>query len=303
MSAPRAATTLPPVVLLRVTFRVLTDGLLPALPTTALHGALARALWREVCVAPARPTCRGCPVEHTCAYPRLFDPAALAVGGVRELGVTGEVPRALWIAPEPPLVPTGDRPFPVEGAQEIAFRIGLAEFALDTLPALRRALRRVARRGFGPPGRALQMDLLAVAPLNGAALGAPLPEVCVEFFTPVRLKHAGKIEAEPDAELLVQSLVRRARLLAAAGAAAWRPPFDVATVANSLGLRRDLRVVDVSRYSARQHARLTWPGLIGTIHLDGPGLADLWPLLRWGEGAQIGKATTFGFGRYVLRCP
>jgi CRISPR/Cas system endoribonuclease Cas6 (RAMP superfamily) len=42
---------------------------------------------------------------------------------------------------------------------------------------------------------------------------------------------------------------------------------------------------------------MTWPGLVGTLSLAGPGLATAWPLLQFAEAVGLGKATTFGFGQ------
>src|SRR5690554_2550972 len=94
----------PKIALYRAVFEATEPGMLPPLPTTALHGAPGRALWREVCLAPARQTCRGCPAMAQCPYPPLFEPVPAPAG--RDLGVTDEAPRALFLAPEPPLVPT-----------------------------------------------------------------------------------------------------------------------------------------------------------------------------------------------------
>lgn len=61
--------------------------------------------------------------------------------------------------------------------------------------------------------------------------------------------------------------------------------------------------VSVRCYSIWQKRRMEWPGLMGKMVWRGPTLAALWPLLRFGEAVQIGKATTLGFGRYRLHCP
>jgi len=62
----------------------------------------------------------------------------------------------------------------------------------------------------------------------------------------------------------------------------------------------DLRRVHVTRYSARQRQRMTWPGLMGRVAWHGPALPAIWPLLRFGEQVQVGKGTALGFGRYRL---
>ena len=62
----------------------------------------------------------------------------------------------------------------------------------------------------------------------------------------------------------------------------------------------ETQLVHVRRYSARQKAKMEWPGVIGTLVWRGSVLHELWPLLRFGELVQLGKGAALGFGRYVL---
>jgi len=62
----------------------------------------------------------------------------------------------------------------------------------------------------------------------------------------------------------------------------------------------ETRLVHVRRYSARQRAKMEWPGVIGTLVWRGSVLHELWPLLRFGELVQLGKGAALGFSRYVL---
>lgn len=291
--------TLPPLVGHRVVYRALTSGMLVPLPTTALHGALARALWREACVAPARPACRGCPAQARCTYARLFEPLPMA--GVPAVpGVTDEAPRPLALAPEPPFVPTSRSPRPIQLGEEIAFRVTLASGAHDTTPALVRALRRAGRRGLGHAGVPVRLDLEEVSSVGNDVDKEAGERAAVELLTPLRVKREGRIASSLDAQTLVSALVRRAQLVASAEGRRWEPGFDPVTLAAQIRVEGRLEVVAVSRYSNRQQRWMSWPGLMGTVQLSGPSLPTLWPLLRWGESAQIGKATSFGFGRYRL---
>jgi hypothetical protein len=299
---PPAFDTLPSVTLRRATLRALTDGLLPSLPTTALHGALGRALWQEVCLAPARPTCRGCPAEKHCPYPRLFEPGVgVPTEQEKAIGITDEAPRPLALAPEPPLVPTKTEAHRLNAGDRIAFRVSLAAVAEDALPHLVRALRRAARKGLGAGPTRVRFGLEEISTCDELSDQGPAERAQMHFLTPLRLKVNGRIQPNLDAAALVGALLRRAQLFASIEGRSWQPSFDPEGVATQLSVWPHLQVVPVWRFSNRQNRRMTWPGLVGVVELAGSGLVDLWPLLRFGERAQIGKATTFGFGRYALR--
>lgn len=295
------ANSLPTIRLWQIHFRATTAGTLPPLPTTALHGLLGRALWREVCLAPARPTCRGCPARPQCAYPRLLETWVDSPSDVqRTVGVTDEAPRPLLLAPESPLIPTSDRPHHIEEGEVVTFRIGLAGDAAETFRPLIRALRRAGHAGLGSPASRVRLELERFVECSQAPEDSPPHRARIELLTPLRVKLRGRVQPALDATAVVTALVRRAQLLASTEGRAWRPPFNADDVATRIGVVSDLRVLPVSRYSTRQQQRMTWPGLIGSLQLSGAGLPGLWPLLRWGERAQLGKGTTFGFGRYRL---
>ena len=54
------------------------------------------------------------------------------------------------------------------------------------------------------------------------------------------------------------------------------------------------------RYSARQDRRIDMDGFVGEIAYEG-NMAPFLSLLKAGEVLHVGKATTFGLGRYAMR--
>lgn len=291
--------SVPRVDLWQVTYVAERDGFLPPLPTTAFHGGLGHALYHGVCVAKARPSCRGCPVERLCAYPRLFDPPVCELPLVRELGVTTEAPRPWALAPEAPFVPTGERPHPVRVDQVVRFRLAVTPAAADLWQPLLRALRRAGHFGFGERRQRVALKLLGVEPI-GSEDPLPSTRVRLRLLTPLRIKHEGQIASSLTPRLLVEAIVRRAALLGSLGNDGCSWPEDWREKADSLRMRANLRITRASRFSSTQRRLLRWPGLMGWIDLEGEALPELWPLLCFGSKAQIGKATTFGFGRYEV---
>lgn len=65
-------------------------------------------------------------------------------------------------------------------------------------------------------------------------------------------------------------------------------------------IRNKLRWVDWERYSTRQQARMKFGGWVGEITYKGDFQKYL-PLLSLGEHIHVGKATTFGLGKYRIK--
>src|SRR5690606_2944812 len=128
----------------------------------------------------------------------------------------------------------------------------------------------------------------------------------LSFVSPLRLKTAGRVASRISAPALVGALARRANALSILYGSG-RSAVDeeaVSAVAERLTVDDSgLRLVHVRRYSSRQRARMEWPGLVGPLVLRGRRLPELWPLVQFGEQAQVGKGTALGFGRYLVCGP
>ncbi len=290
---------LPRLELWQIVYVARSSGRLPPLVTTAIHGGLGHALYHVVCVAKARESCRGCPVEQSCAYPQLFDPPAGGDPALRELGVTNEPPRPFAISPEPPFLPRNGSPFLLQPGHTLRLRLVATPRVREVWPALQRALRRAGRIGFGERRDRVTFELEAVECVQPEEL-QPSARARLEFVTPLRIKNEGRVASSLSPQLLFEAIQRRAALLARLQGL---PNADVALPIErlaSLSMRADLRLVRVRRFSSTQRRTMEWPGLMGTVELEGAVLPQLWPWLVFAAKAQIGKATTFGFGRFEL---
>jgi len=307
---------------------------LPPFLGAAVHGALSRAVYRTVCVFPRRATCTGCPLVARCAYPLLFETPAPADDVLHAAGIRDQAPRPLVVGPEPGWTRASGRPIRFDAGAEIPVRLTLIGRAIDELPILVVALQRLAAHGLGLPADdaersagaaprpALRLgrvttgapahvgydgasDTYHAPPAAGpeAVSDAPPDGVALELVTPLRLKHDGQFLDPVPPAVLCATLARRANALAVLFGSG-TPVVDetvAADLAASLTVAAaDLRRVHVTRYSARQRQRMTWPGLMGRVAWHGPALPALWPLLRFGEQVQVGKGTALGFGRYRL---
>ncbi|MCK6556854.1 CRISPR system precrRNA processing endoribonuclease RAMP protein Cas6 [Candidatus Binatia bacterium] len=326
---------MPSALSLVTTFITCSPQRLPPFLGSAVHGALSRAVYRTVCVFPRRPTCAGCPLLARCAYPLLFDTPAPADDTLLAAGIRDQAPRPLVVGPEPGWTRPSGHPVRLDADAEIPVRLTLVGRAIDELPIVVVALQRLARRGLGLPAEepadpaermarpALRLARVTtadgshvvydgatdtyeapiVAPAGSAGAEEPPQAAVIEFITPLRLKRDGKLIDTVPPPVFIATLARRANALSVLFGSG-TPAVDEAEcerLATGIAVAAaELRRVHVTRYSARQRQRMSWPGLMGSVHWRGPALRTLWPLLRFGEQVQVGKGTALGFGRYRL---
>jgi len=126
-------------------------------------------------------------------------------------------------------------------------------------------------------------------------------EISLIIETPLRLKVGNRLTSEIPFNILALRLLERAFLLAHFHCDAkiedYKNYLDGAEgieVTNA-----DLHWSDWERYSSRQDTKMKLGGLVGKITYSGDLLKFL-TLLRFGENLHVGKATTFGNGKYRI---
>jgi hypothetical protein len=272
---------------------------LPPMWTTALHGALDDALFALTCrcrLQGGDPRAQAC--QPDCPYAWLCE-APAREGDLAS--VQDRAPAPLVIAPER-FDPRAKYTALAEG-ETITLRLALlGEVARTHAALVHAALQRCARTGLGidparPEGPRPSLTVERVIPVRVQTRPPPL-EVVVETVTPLRLTQQGKVLGRLDATALWRSMRRRAEALArrygggSLGDEAGDAPFAAEVLRSE--------VVQVTRWSSRQKRRMAWPGVMGIARLHGEGVAQVWPLLEFVQEAQVGKGTSFGFGRLSL---
>lgn len=276
-----SAVHLPPVAVWRVTWTALQPQRLPALVTTALHGAFDDAV-----------RALGDPQLHTtlCNPPPLPD-------GAR--GATTRGPGAVVFAPEHY---DPDQPYlALREGEAVSVRVCLVgEAALARQAEMDAALRGVAARGLGidprrPDGPRPRLRYERPHRLVPPGVSAG-EQVGMVMETPLHVVVGEKVQRRVEAEWVWRAMVRRVDLLARAyGGAAEGVvlPRDAPFAVTAAQTRR----VWVDRWSSTQGKRMTWPGLLGSATLAGEGLLALGPLLGFIQQVGLGKHTGFGLGR------
>jgi hypothetical protein len=286
--APPAA-TFPVVRTLRVELRATVAQRLAPLMTASLHGAFGHALRASAC------QCKRPPHGPECLYAML---AEAAPGEDAPAGVTTRAPSPVLFAPEDTF--TGNTILLAEG-ERLFLRVTLIGPALEHERLIIKTMEGAAARGLGvgeEAGRGLRPSLSLIdASMAPAPLHVPSRRVRVRFVSPARIVDEGKIHGTIDARRFLVGLHRRADLLTQLYGTGRLPALDAPDVTAS---EVDTTVFHVRRFSTRQGRRMVWPGMMGSFVLEGDSVPSLTRLLAFGSAVQVGKGTTFGFGRFTV---
>lgn len=302
-------------------FRIaLLDGArLPEYKGGTFRGAFGHVFKRVVCSA-HRPTCDGCILVSTCPYTYVFDTKRPM--DAKFMRLYPEVPRPFVL--EPPL----DHRRQFEPGDELEFGLILIGRAVSYLPYFIFTFQQMENTGVGidrarfelrsvvsdPPGGTSCVIYSArdrrihEAPAFGAdALVAPRSSsaVTITFQTPLRLQGDGLPIEQLGFRPLVSGLLRRISALSYFHCGhEFQADFKrLVETADGVRVERDeTRWYNWDRFSGRQHRRLSMGGLVGGITFAGD-LTEYWPLLQIGEVIHVGKATSFGLGKFRLNGP
>ncbi len=286
---------LPKVQSLGFSFRAQGDMRVSPLPTTAIHGALGHVLAELACPSASVFSCQHDGAD-ACLYRRLFSPPKCE---------EGTPPPTLVLAPQVPYR-RDEAQFFAKG-ESLDLRICLiGKEAIESQGLIVAALRRVAERGIGitPTGhKRVGMELVDLRVLS-SDIGTPSAEVVLDFITPARFIKAGNTQHVLDPDILWSGISRRAETLSrwyGDGPLFNDTPGALVKMPAPFAIRGSYtRSVRVRRYSSRQNKRMEWQALMGVTTVHDKQLQRIWPLLQFASEVQIGKSTSFGFGRFHL---
>lgn len=122
----------------------------------------------------------------------------------------------------------------------------------------------------------------------------------VVFQTPVSMKYHGQFIEKFSAESLGSGLIRRLNILSMfeglpEGDEKYEPEREFPPI-----LSQKIECAEVSRYSSRKDAHVKLRGIKGAIQVG--EIPEEWlNALLAGEIVHIGRNTSFGFGKYIMR--
>lgn len=131
----------------------------------------------------------------------------------------------------------------------------------------------------------------------------PADSLTLSFQTPFRLVERGSLNDSPEFTSIMKNLVLRLINIHRfhCGNNADLPVLKLLKAADDITIcSNTTKWYDWERYSKRQDRRMRLGGIIGDVTYKG-NLDIFLPFLVVGSWMHIGKATSFGLGRYVLK--
>lgn len=296
---------------------------LPPYKGSALRGGFGNS-FRKVCCVMQQTDCRDCTLKQQCAYAYIFETPHHA--NMPTNYQAANFPHPFVIEP-----PETDKHAYTKG-ETLAFGLVLVGKGISYFPYFVFAFDQLGRMGLGRGrGRYRLTEVYsfndlqrrertqvydgATQVINGnfkewefsdvQALASEMDStrLPVDFITPTRILQRNRLINSLSFELFMRTLLRRSSLLAQIHCeTTWNLPYK--TIIEQAGgisqAENQLRWIDWERYSNRQRRRMNFGGFVGTTVYQGE-LAPFLPLILLGQFLHLGKNTTFGLGKYLVR--
>lgn len=305
------------------TIEAIDSLMLPYFKGSTFRGGFGNAFRRVVC-ALKKKDCKECLLKTRCIYAYIFETAPPEGTQIMGMAKYITIPHPFII--EPP-EDTGKKFNPGE---ELAFSLILIGRAVEYLPYFIYTFNELGRIGIGK-GRGRYTlktvksqkgsgEIRLYSAQDGAIKSVEteklhIPEeyvftdmaetqLTLNFITPVRMQHGRDLTVVPEFYIVIKNLMRRLNLLyyfhCGKKEAKWDHKNLLQEAEKVIIKDNNLKWWDWERYSSRQDVRIKMGGLKGEITYTG-NIAPFMPILMAGQVLHIGKGTSFGLGRYVIK--
>ncbi len=291
---------------------------LPPYKGSTFRGGFGSVFRRIVCSTREK-NCNDCIIRQQCPYAYIFETAPPP--DTKALSKYESIPRPFLIEP-PPETKTEYLP-----GEKLSFNLVLIGKAIDFFPYFVIVFREMGEMGLGKGRHPYNLDSVTAIGLEqkesvytietktvrsidlSYKASSLIEKNCssaktlkVEFVTPTRMKHDGKISSDPQFKIFFRHAMRRISALTyfhhgeplEADYTGLTKKADEISIASKNTVWQDWE-----RYSTRQKCRMNMGGIVGIVTYKGE-LNDFLPWLYIGEQVHIGKNTVFGLGKYRL---
>ena len=299
-----------------IRLRVLSQIQLPYFKGALIRGSFGKLFRRVVCMQ-KNTDCPDCICRFKCPYAFIFESPRLENNG-------------LWQASHEPHPFVFEPPFDDKRSygpgEELSLGLLLVGEGIEYLPYFVLVFEDMGKVGIGPRrGRFKVIETVAddlnsgqtifhgeertfinhiphivLADLNHSK--EQIKRLKIDFVTPVRLQHRGKIADAVTFPMLIRAVMRRYSWLSSlyCDTLPDHPYADIVKQSSNIEVSKSrLSWRDLEHYSYRQKRIIRLGGLVGSIFFEGD-LEPYMPLLKLGEYLHIGKNTVFGLGKYRL---
>ncbi len=295
--------------------------ILPRYKGSTLRGGFGTA-FKKIACAQSHLDCKLCILTQQCPYAYIFETAPPE--NTQALRKYEDIPRPFIL--EPPL----ETKTQYQPGERLSFGLVLVGRAIEYLPYFILAFKELGEIGIGKGRRPFQLDrILAISPINNqeqeiyqaatgkvynhnlTATGKALIQtfgsasnnlLTIHYQTMTRIKHEDKFVKYIEFHMLIRALLRRlSSFLYFHHGMEWDTDFralinEAETITR---INDSTRWVNWERYSSRQEAKMRLGGLVGQVTYEGE-FRQFMPILKLGELVHVGKAATFGMGKYQL---
>ncbi|HID92868.1 MAG TPA: CRISPR system precrRNA processing endoribonuclease RAMP protein Cas6 [bacterium (Candidatus Stahlbacteria)] len=291
------------------TLTPLEEIILPAYAGAAIRGGFGYAFKKIACVSREK-DCNTCMLRGKCIYSYTFESPTDNKGH--------------QYVPQPFVIEPPEMGGKFVGEDELVFRLTLIGKAIEYLPYFIYTFEELGQVGLGKGrgrykvvkvtsnGKTIysgesktlenKEDMIRRA-VDFERISSKCNQLTINFLTPTRIKYRGKLTKDINFEILMKSLLRRISLLSRYHCdEKWRVDFNsILSEAKKIETKaKQLNWYDWERYSKRQNTRMKLGGFLGKLTVAGD-LNSFMPILKVGEYIHVGKATTFGLGKYKVQ--
>lgn len=291
------------------TLRACEPADLPGFLGSTLRGAFGHALKKRTCLKTPSICNDGCYSPGGCVYHQMFEVGQPRPHPNFRQPDDFQHPYLLVLPP----VPGARNRQEFQRDDSLTFGMTLIGCGTDFQAPMIEAVRLMGAYGLGVARSVFELESVTSPDDQLTTLGTliaqrlaelqPPEQVTIRLKTPARIRFGKKLQFQLPCSILVRALARRISALAAFHG---HEPLnldteDLTRLASEVKtVAAQIRWRDWERYSNRQETKMKLGGMVGKITYSGSELAGLLPLLVAGEVVHVGKATTFGLGRYEL---
>ncbi|MCL2485336.1 MAG: CRISPR system precrRNA processing endoribonuclease RAMP protein Cas6 [Endomicrobia bacterium] len=288
------------------------DMLLPSYKSSMFRGGFGRVFKSLNCVNRISKDCQTCPIKNSCSYFYIFEektyiPMPYIISS--EFNDKRKYSKGEIITFELTLFGKAREYLPhfIFSFIELGVSTGLAKKQYKyKLTQVSGETGNIIFDGEKFVNNAFEENQRDAAKKNTAAAeDNPANTVTLSFKTPLRLsvKHVLTPANKINFELIVKALTSRINAIAKAhcGYDPMLNPVPLIKKAKDIKIKQNGLVwTDWTRYSNKQKTQMDFGGLLGDIIFEGD-FSDFMPYLNLGQKIHIGKNTTFGLGKYLLK--
>ncbi|WNS77435.1 CRISPR system precrRNA processing endoribonuclease RAMP protein Cas6 [Bacillus sp. DTU_2020_1000418_1_SI_GHA_SEK_038] len=284
-----------------VTYELLEDGVLPSFKGSTFRGLMGHALRETACPSCAEGGNSECLYGKGCMYKQIFESPNLQGG----------------FAPHPFVMRCNDYRTEWKAGDRISFELITISFLNDMTPELCQCFEKMGQIGLGASRLAAKLkkveayndeQITSSIYIDGNIECKKIPakqleleernEVIIEFITPARITHQGRLQKTLTYSIIMKSITSRVNQIASH----YYPELYVNiraeqdVVANKV--YDFLQAASIERYSNRKSQKMRLDGLIGLQKYE--GTRETYHLLKFAELIHIGKSTSMGFGKIKI---